>query len=531
MRYTKFLILIFIIAVFFTGCKKVLDVSPATSIDESLAYSTPEKCLASLNGVYDAAQSGFYAGGAVRGYPFGAANIEQGDMRGEDMHNNAAFYQITYESTYDPTTANNVFMWHTLYALINRANLVREGCQTAVSKGILTSSLANQYDAECRFLRAMAHHELLLNFARPYADNNGRNIGVTYRDTGINTLAGINNALAYNRPRDSVYFVYNKILADLDYAEANLPATANPFRATKAAAIALKMRIKMHMGDWSTTTGVAFEGAKLIPATGAFISPIGAYTLPGSPDGAFLNNSSTESIFSIKNDANDNPGVNGALPAMLGAPNFGGRGLVEISHIIWNSSYWRCDDLRRSLLAIRGNGAGASYYFTTKYKDVVSRTDAAPQIRYAEVLLMMTEAEARNAAGTTVSTRAVDLLNGVRNRALPASSLPGASYTVASFATKVDLVKAILAERRIELLAEGKRWGDIHRLALDATYGTGGIPTKVATTYATFATYNCAGGAPVTTLAGFPYSSFRFIWPIPSDETTANPAAAQNPGY
>lgn len=512
-----------------TGCKKIVDVSPVTSLDESLAFSTADKCLAALNGVYDAAQSGFYAAGAVRGYPFGAANIEQGDMRGEDMHNNATFYQVTYESTYDPTTANNVFMWHTLYALINRANLVREGVNNAVGAGVLTAATAAQYDAECRLLRAWAHQELLIQFCRPYSDNAGNNLGVTYRDSGINSVQTINNAIAYNRPRDSVKKVYAKILADLDIAETNLPATKNTYRATKAVAIAMKMRAKMHMGDWSTTTGVAFEANKLVTGTfPAFSSPIGAFKLTSSPDGPFLNNNSEESMFSIKNDANDNPGVNGALAAMYGALSIGGRGLVDISQLIWNNPNWRCDDLRRSLLTL----PGTSYYYCNKYRDVVSRSDAAPQIRYAEVLLTLAEAEARNAAGTTVSPRAVDLLNAVRNRALPPASLPAAAYTVASFPTKVELIKAILVERRIEFLGEGKRWADIHRLALDATYGTAGIPAKVATLYNNFAMYNCATyPVPPTTLAAKPYSDYRFIWPLPSDETTSNPAQAQNPFY
>ena len=261
-------------------------------------------------------------------------------------------------------------------------------------------------------------------------------------------------------------------------------------------------------------------------AASPFISPIGAFKLTTSPDGPFLNNNSEESIFSIKNDANDNPGVNGALPAMYGALSVGGRGLVVISQLIWNNSNWRCDDLRRTLLTL----AGTSYYYTAKYKDVVSRTDAAPQMRYAEVLLMLAEGEARNNPG--VSTRALDLLNAVRNRALPAASLPGSIYTLANFATQTDLIKAILAERRIEFLAEGKRWPDIHRLALDPTFSTGGIPAKVATLFTSFATYNCATfPAPPTTLTLKPYADYRFIWPIPSDETTSNPAIVQNPGY
>jgi len=36
---------------------------------------------------------------------FGAAFVEQGDCRGEDVVNMQAFYQYTYEGTYNLTTA------------------------------------------------------------------------------------------------------------------------------------------------------------------------------------------------------------------------------------------------------------------------------------------------------------------------------------------------------------------------------------------------------------------------------------------
>ncbi|MBL0146180.1 MAG: RagB/SusD family nutrient uptake outer membrane protein [Chitinophagaceae bacterium] len=114
-----------------------------------------------------------------------------------------------------------------------------------------------------------------------------------------------------------------------------------------------------------------------------------------------------------------------------------------------------CDDKRRTLLTTSGtNSAGTQSVFTTKYRDYPTYGDYAPQIRYAEVLLLLAEAEARNAA--TVSSRAVDLLNVVRNRSLATPATQ--QYTVAGFADKVALIKAILLERRIEFLAEGKRW-------------------------------------------------------------------------
>src|SRR5690349_1165136 len=94
------------------GCKKVLNVQSYTSITDATAFSTADRALLALYGVYDAAQSGGYNGGTERrGYPFGSANIEQGDNRGEDVINIASFYQITYQGTYNPSTANNVAMW------------------------------------------------------------------------------------------------------------------------------------------------------------------------------------------------------------------------------------------------------------------------------------------------------------------------------------------------------------------------------------------------------------------------------------
>ena len=165
---------------------------------------------------------------------------------------------------------------------------------------------------------------------------------------------------------------------------------------------------------------------------------------------------------------------------------------------------------------------------TLKYRDYSTRGDWAPQIRYAEVLLILAEAEARQSAG--VSARAVALLNAVRNRALadPATQ----AYTVASFANKVELIQAILFERRVELLLEGRRWGDIHRLSgeNDPNFSPGGIPAKAVNGADGLAMYNC-GGTYTPGQAAIPYSDYRFIWPIPSDEVTQNPIIEQNPGY
>ena len=508
----------------FSGCKKVLDTAPYNSITSSTAFSTKARCDLSLNGVYDVAQSARYTDGSLRGYPFGAANIEQGDMRGEDLVNIATFYQIVYQATYNSSSPNVIAMWKGLYDLINEANVCIAGFNGAHTAHILTDSINTQYIAECRFLRAMAHHEALIHFARPYMDGAGKGVGVPWRDSAITSSTAV--AAIYTKPRMRTDSVYANILADLDFAEANLPVTNQVYRATKAAAIALKMRVKLHMGDWA---GVIAEGNKIISGTTTFSSPIGGWTLDTNPDDPFKLGSYTtkESIFSIKNDALDNPGVNAAISTMFAASDHKGRGLIVVSPIIWNDSRWLCDDKRRTATVITGLDANNNQSrFVYKYRDSIGLGDFAPQIRYAEVLLTMAEAEARSGSG--VSATALSLLNAVRNRSLGLST---EAYTVASFAGQTDLVNAILFERRIEFLGEGKRWGDISRLGADATYTTGGIPAKALNqSVKPFSTYNCGAGY-TPGQGAIPYSDYRFLWPIPLTETQQNPIVAQNPQY
>jgi hypothetical protein len=528
--------------IFISSCKKYTELNPISSPSEATAFTTPANIELVAAGVYSTASYGFYyattaSANAPRGYPFGAANVEQSEMRGEDMVNLATFYQLTYESLIDATTANNVNMWNNLYALINQSNIFIAGVQGAASKGIITSTIATQYEGEARFLRALAHHELVINFSRPYADGNGSQTGVPYRTVAINDPAAVAPATALGR--GTVAEDYTKILADLDFAEANLPATnaVNAItRATKGAAIALKTRIKLHMQDWA---GVITEGTKLGTSSGTtFTSPVGNYKLTASPDGpfvSFMNN--TESIFSIENSSASNGGTNGALANMFGSaantvnPTFGGRTLIATSPNLYNAAFWVTGDTRRTLLQVQGTTSGNKYFFNYKYRDPINKSDYNPIIRYAEVLLNVAEAYSRT---TPLDVRALNLLNAVRNRAVPVA----AQFTAASFTTQNSLTQAILNERRIELAGEGRRWADITRLSQDVNFRVagGGIPAKVLVIDLSNdgSQYNVVTRPVVnTSKAALPYSDIHYVWPIPTQEITANPTlkTQQNPGY
>ncbi len=513
----------------------VTNVQPQNAIAEDAVYSDPSRVALAVTGVYNAAQSGFYdplngGGLAVRGYPFGAAANELDDARGEDIVDMAGFFGIVYRNQVTPSSPNIVNLWSTCYALINQANVTLAGVQQAAGSGIITAEVAAGYAGELRFLRALAHHELLLHFSLPYTASNGSSMGVPYRETPVNTK----EAIAADRlvDRGTVAAVYTKMLADLKFAEDNLPATrtgnARVTRATKGAAIAMKQRLYLYQGDWASAV---LEGNKLISTAAPFTSPLGGYQLMPTPQEAFPGgaNVTNENVFSVENSADDNPGVNGALANVFGSRQpianggINARGLLAVSPILYNAPFWTCTDLRRTQLT----QLDAPRYAIRKYRDATNSTDFAPVVRYAEVLLNQAEAEARNGN----DARGLLLLNAVRNRAVES----GDRYLTGALASTA-LVQAILNERRIELVGEGFRWDDIHRLS-PTSYSPrtgGGIPAKFLSSQVATIQYSCGKGTLITpTVPAIAYTNSLFLWPIPAIEVANNPTLAkqQNPGY
>jgi hypothetical protein len=507
-----------------TSCQNFTELEPLTSLSESTAFATAANVELVANGVYQAAAIGTYNNDSGRGYPFGAAAIEQSEMRGEDMINLQTFFDITYRGTAVTTaSANNVNHWEQLYALINQTNILIDGSAKAGANGIIASDVAAAYEGEGRFLRALAHHELLLHFCRPFADGAGSKPGVPYRTRPVNSPAAIEEGMSMGR--GTVAEVYAKILEDLDFAEKNLPATrsANKIsRATAGAAIALKTRIKLHTQDWA---GVIAEGAKLgtDATSGSFQSAIGSYGLEADPAAPFLNYSlNKESIFSVANSATAHPGVNGALANIMGPSSKGGRDLIATSPILYSAPFWTANDARRTKLQIGQTTGSYPFYYTAKFHEYGVFGDWAPVIRYAEVLLNASEAYARSGN----EAQGFALLNAVRNRSVAAAD----QFT----AQPADLVQTILNERRIEFAGEGRRWADIHRLALDPKYKVAnGVPAKMEVSTVSAASYVINGPELNRTIAAIPYDNFQFLWPIPASEVATNPVLAkqQNDGY
>ena len=520
------LIPVFLLGLLFNSCQDIVELDPFNQVSETTAFATPSLVELSVIGMYNAAQRGF-AGGNFRGYPLGAAFVQQGDCRAEDAVNQQAFYRFTYIGTYDATTANNRWYWEDTYRAINRCNIIIDGVRTAGTNGVITTEAAEQYEGEATLLRAALYHELLVMFARPYLHTlDGSHPGVPYHDKPFTTVANIEEGFA--KGRETVAFVYGKILEDLNYAEDKLPLRAGwdgsyrMTRGTKGAAAAYKVRIHQHMYNWAA---VITEGTKF--TTGVYSAE---YALGAEPWSMWGDYNSNEYVFGMENSATNNPGVNAAL-----ASQYKRRMLVCVSPIVWRNSFWLADDKRRQEPEMVFRSSGQVY--TNKYKDDVNYTDPSPLMRYPEVLLNLAEAHARE---NEVAT-ALGLLNQVRDRALDD---PGTqAYVAADFANNVELLEAILVERRIEFAMEGRRWPDVHRLQFCPHFPIDGVPAKVANLNPVPAAWFTNPGEFGTALdevdgvpfgiAAVPYDNFKFIWPIPLTEINANPTLAeeQAPGY
>ena len=253
-----------------TACRKeLLDPVPQTSISVAVAFSTPEKALAAVQGMYAGVKGKLVVGtGITTGYLSGRYQIYQ-EVRGENFlnqTNNGVTNLATWNFTVNPGTNEVQNAWYVAYNAINRINIVEKGVQTSP----ISDALKMQYMAEGRFLRALTYFSLVSLYARPYWDGNGDKPGLVIY-TEPQTGSGENQ-----KQRATVAEVYNLIISDLNFAESNLPLTytgiQNVLRAHRNAAIALKTRVYLNMRRYAD---VITEANKIVPLAPPFVASSG----------------------------------------------------------------------------------------------------------------------------------------------------------------------------------------------------------------------------------------------------------------
>jgi hypothetical protein len=472
--------------------KQVLDIQPQDLLTSDLAFSTPQKIQSVVLAGYDGLQSPEFISGRVLVYV---------DLMGEDIFDRTNYFGDL--SRFSMLSNNGIAynVWTAGYNAIARANRAMAGIAANPTK--LSDSAAKELTAECKFIRAVANFYLVNFFGQPYAFT----ADASHPGIPLITQSFTSNDPAANQPRSTVGEVYTAIIKDFTEALADLPVEyddlyATKVRGTKAAAASFLSRVYLYKGDYANAKKYALD---------VINGNYGAYDLNTTVDAAFdpANDYQTvETIWSIPNNVNDNPNTNNALP-MHYYPS--GRGDLAVSSSFLSTTtnpYFTIDDQRRGMIIPGVASTGTTgYLFTRKYTDISTRSDWAPIIRFAEVLLTYAEAQARTAAG--VDADAIAKLNRVRDRAIVSAS----SYTAADFHNNKDeLINAILGERRIELAFEGHRFWDIMRVK-------GTVKNK----------YDSDGA---TLLPAQPFGADKNVFPVPQIEIDkSKKVLTQNKGY
>lgn len=472
MKY-KFLIGILGFGLVFASCEKELELLPEQSLAESVAFSSAASAEAALNGVYSQAQLIEVFG-------------SQPQIIEDYMADNTLFvgsFPTLQDINNFVTTSPNVSIqswWQGMYRVINGANLVIDNVPN-IEDPAMTDARRASIIGQAKFMRAIVYFELVKKFGQPYNLNNGSSLGVPL------VLKGFNGTIEFPA-RATVAEVHNQIRQDLLDALDSCPDSYSNneqtrSRATKAAAAAYLSRLHLYRGEYQLAADFAkqvLDNSNYAPA----------------PNLGFYNQLTSEDVFVILNSAIDNGSTGAGGWASYHRPaNQGGRGDCPFTSDLEEAFLQEPNDLRYTQLSDVVVAADqVMRRMTLKFPDAATDTDNAPLMRTAE--LMLTRAEAL-AELNGVNQESIDLVNPLRIRAgLEA-------WNISQFASKEELVEAILNERRKELCFEGHRRCDLLRR---------GKPLRADNPAAAF-------GAPKT------------ILPIPQREIDLNPNLVQNEGY
>ncbi len=493
----KYSLLVFLSLATITSCyTEYLDPVPQTSISDLVAFDTRDRILQQVTGLYAPFKNGQYLGGRYQVY---------NDIRGGNFLNlreNGVTGLETWKLNTAESTNEVINVWTQIYSGINRINVLLDGLETNKAKIVPALLSQAEFDAakgEALALRGVAYFHLAVLYARPF----------NQAKTKPNTVPGLvlritpqRSATDNEKARSSVEETFAQIVADLTAAETLLPAAAPTVAATRITRMnritvnAFLTRVYLHMNNWA---GVISAGNKIVttsvaPFTGPGAVPALATTFASIFAAPYT---TSEAIFSIPNNATELPGTQNQLGHYFSGRTGTGNleyPIFEAGPLWTNTTDFPATDARRALTFV-ANFSGVPYRFVDKYT-IFPHTDWSPVLRYAEVLLNIAEAEARNA--NAVNARAVALLNAVYKRSNPAAP----DYTTASFASVDAFADRLLNERSMEFLGEGIRNMDIMRRVIN-------IPAK-------------------TGVSEVLPSSVFYIWPIPNNERNTNSLCVQN---
>lgn len=438
-----------------SACSNIIDENPKDQVLASNFFSSENDAMAAVNGIYSilGSTSDFYGGCA--GVYHSNYWVLQG-LASDNMTNElvgAVDYDRLEIFSYTSTNSIVLDLWIKSYQAISYANFAIEGIPDTPMDDVLRERLLG----EARFLRGLLYFELVRVFGE---------IPLVLPETQY----------LLTPEKASVGELYELILKDLLFAKDVLPQSYpirnGMGRATQGAAFALLGEVYLTKKDYSDAVDYYKQ-----------VVDLGVYQLwPNFADAFNLENEDgQESVFSI--GFSDGGGSIHfcevgqfnvrLLPRELNQqiPGVNAQGWQRPTQTLYDQ-FDPLDQRRKVtfITEIQNITSGSTVTIPShisKYWDRINEPEAGntyqdfQRIRYSGVLLAY--AEALNEANSGPTAEAYSAINTVRKRArfdgtveqniLP--DLVGLNYT--------DFKEAVLHERRLELVGEGKRWFDLVR--------------------------------------------------------------------
>ena len=521
-------IALFLITMLQMSCKKYLNVIPQDFIAQDQFFKTEADLNAALAGVYSSlAQDGTYG----RNIP-----IELEMTTDEGLYNNRNNAN-TIPSLYDCQASTKIYAdcWQALYQGIGRANLLLANIDNAEVRDSIKSIIKG----ETLFLRAFNYFQLVTR----------------YGDVPL-ILEPTTKVGNPNYPRTPSIQVYNRIVEDMKIAEnlvRNITSIGNGSRVSKTAVQGVIARVYLKMAGRPLRLGVPmFDSAR----TYAFkVVNSGTHSLNPSYKQVFINHSKDlydfrESMWEIEFAGNNTPQgavapgsrfasqlamrYTGSDPNPLIVYGYGSYIPTGVLYQIYKT--YPSDTLRRDwVMPPFTYNSNTTPRTTTFYATDASSFDRDcgkwkrdeevyipkqrdwgptnfPILRYADVLLMLAEAE-NEVVGPTA---ALQYINQVRARALASPIFPVQAATQNAFRRIIQDERArelcFEALRKFDLI----RWGIFNTVMDNARIVISNSSSTFRNRYA------------------LPYTNVKLrdtLLPIPSVELSVNNLMTQNTGW
>ena len=482
-----------------------LDVAPSDGTDADAALTSSSDLAAARTGMYKALKGN----SSLVDY-YGQQFFVYGDVHAGDDYqynnlggsNRASFYyDMNYQtaSEFVSSTSSSNVTWKSPYIVIGRANRIIAAAEGgALSDAAEAKATIDQYAAEAKVLRALAHFDLVRIYGKPYTEDQGASLGVPL-------VTGVLESNA-KPARSTVAEVYTQVVKDLTEAiSSNALATeTEPGYVSVWGAKAILSRVYLNMGDYANALSVAED---IIKNSGAALWTRDQYFKAwdaGTPN-------ESEFLFRLNvSGSTDNNDLNG-IGNLQGRDGY--KEMVATKKFVDMLSADANDVRNDMFLPATADKEVAAFGTNKVYLNKLRgqggnlrNVTIIPIIRLSEVYLTAAECAFR----TNDKAKAVEYLNDlVKNRTTSASAL----------ATESDItLDRILIERRKELIGEGQRYFDalrnnetITRYTSEADKGWHKTLSKEA--------------------QSFDRDYFKAIAAIPQAEINANPNIKQNTGY